>query len=507
MVIRSLLRDEGAEKPDPRGVRLRGARIIGGLDLTDVRTSVPLVLTSCEHEAPIVLERAHLPYLDISDSTFPEFLGDCFICDNDVVMAEVRCRRIRLINSKITGMLNVSGAVLTATDEPALHADRMAVNHLAAIGLRASSDSELGTLRLLDATIPGQLDLHAAAIDATRGPALAADWIKVNSGLLIGDGFRATSNSALGAIRLPGATITGQLLLTGATITASEGPALFADRLTVHGSVHLSTGFRASSTSEEATLRLPGATITGQFRLREAEVTNAAAAHLVLDLASAQVQGDLVLSLQTISGEDNHPFQMQVNGFAYPFIPREAGCQEWLRLLAEHTPEYAAQPYQQLAAVYRAAGHDREVRRILIAQQVDHRRRGHLGNRIQKLLHRANGAFIGYGHRPWRALAFLALVGLVAVAVATSASLLGFAVHPVKSPGEAPTACSSAEAIGLALDTSIPVLKLGGEKKCEIAATGWGQAFYLANYLLQMLGWAFATLFVAGYTGLVRKNS
>ncbi|MDA3650083.1 hypothetical protein LZ318_02060 [Saccharopolyspora indica] len=97
---------------------------------------------------------------------------------------------------------------------------------------------------------------------------------------------------------------------------------------------------------------------------------------------------------------------MELDGFAYGSLPLE-GCQEWLRLLARHTPDYAAQPYQQLAAVYRAAGHDRDVRRILIAQQRDHRGRGDLGGRGRKPLHLLSCAVIGYGHRPWRALAFL----------------------------------------------------------------------------------------------------
>lgn len=67
--------------------------------------------------------------------------------------------------------------------------------------------------------------------------------------------------------------------------------------------------------------------------------------------------------------------------------------------------------------------------------------------------------------------------------------------------------CSLAEVLGMAIDTSVPVLQLGGGKQCQITATtSWGQVLYLANYLLQALGWAFATLFVAGYTGLVRKT-
>ena len=46
-VIRDLLRGSHTDEPDPRGVRLRGARIIGELDLADVRTEIQLTLQEC----------------------------------------------------------------------------------------------------------------------------------------------------------------------------------------------------------------------------------------------------------------------------------------------------------------------------------------------------------------------------------------------------------------------------------------------------------------------------
>jgi hypothetical protein len=42
---------------------------------------------------------------------------------------------------------------------------------------------------------------------------------------------------------------------------------------------------------------------------------------------------------------------------------------QWLILLRDGIPGYAAQPYQQLAAVHKAAGHDGDVRKILMQQR------------------------------------------------------------------------------------------------------------------------------------------
>lgn len=46
---------------------------------------------------------------------------------------------------------------------------------------------------------------------------------------------------------------------------------------------------------------------------------------------------------------------------------------DWLDLLRHHTCGYQPRAYQQLAAVHRATGHERDAGRILMAQQ-DHRR-------------------------------------------------------------------------------------------------------------------------------------
>jgi hypothetical protein len=721
-LVRDLLRGLLVETPDPRGVRLRGARIVGTLDLTDVRASLPLVLMSCEHEDPITLERAHLPYLDLSDSTFPELLADNFVCEHDAYLVRVRSRQFVLTDAKITGVLNMNGASLTANGEPALQADRLTVggsmfldegfeassdsssgavsvpganvagqlslsgarltatngpalagyrltvggglflddgfvagsdsdsgavrltganitSRLSLSGARltaakgpaliadglnvagdlffrtgfeassgssegavrligadvtgqvvlggarlvatngpalhadrllvgeslflndgfeASSDSSSGTVRLLGAKVTGQLslggaklvatngpalhadrllvgegmflspgftagsdsgdgtvrlsganiigqvDLGGASLAATGGPALEADGLTVGGSLFLNRGFAASSDSSAGTIRLVGSKVAGQVNLGGANLTATDGPALEADGLSIGESLFLNEGFAASSDSDDGTIGLDGADIGGQLSLRNAEIRNTGDSALVLYACGAKVKGTLLLPMRAFETEAGTPFRVDLNGFSYALMPWDATCAEWLWLLAEHTPRYAAQPYQQLAAVYRAAGHDRDVRRILIAQQRDHRRRGDIGGRVRKVLHLASGAFIGYGHRPWRALGFLVAVCVLAGVVAVSAAQLGLAVRPGPTGGP----CSTAEAIGMAMDTSVPLLKLGGEKRCEINATAtWGQVFYLSNYLLQALGWAFATLFVAGYTGLVRKTT
>ena len=453
VVIRGLLCGRFVEEVDPRGVRLRGARVVGMLDLSDVRTSVPLVLDGCTHEERIVLTRAHLPHLDLSHGVFPALEAGDLVCEHDVRLRGIRGEWLNLVAADVAGQLSLHGAQLQAVDCPAVNAERL----------------------------------------------------KVGNGLFLTGIFQARSSSTRGTVCLLGASVVGPFEVDGARLEAAYGPALNADWLTVHGSVFFNEGFTAESDCERGTLRLQGAEITGQLNLNGASVLNSADAGAGLVLISARVGSDLVMPLHALAAAGSSgSLLVNVNGLHYPRVPRGATYQEWLVLLAHHTPSYAAQPYQQLAAVHRAAGHDQEARQILVAQQRDLRRRGDLGGRGRMFLHAVSGVFIGYGHRPFRALGFLAGVCALAGVVVVVASVCGVAVQP----GSRGSSCSAGEGFGLAVDTAVPVLKAGGGKRCEIATTtGSGQVLYLASYLLQILGWAFATLFVAGYTGLVRKTS
>ena len=411
---------------------------------------------------------------------------------------------IRLPGAIITGSLSLEGAHLSNPEGPALHADSITINGGAFLNeqFRAEATSPLGAIRLPGATITGSLSLKGAHLSNPEGPALHADSITINGNAFLNEQFRAEATSPLGAIRLPGATITGSLSLKGAHLSNPEGPALHADRITINGNAFLDEQFRAEATSPLGAIRLPGATITGQLSLRKATVHNRHDDRLCLDLVGATVGGNFALSLGAL-GTPNQPGRVNFAGLRYPTIPWDATLAEWLTLLRERTTRYAAQPYQQLGVVHRAAGHERDARLVFIAQQKDLRRRGDLGGPLRRVLHVTSGALISYGYRPWRALAFLLAVLGLAIALVLSANAHQLTAHPKATGGGT---CSLVENLGLAADIAIPLLSAGAKQRCEIitAATA-GQWHLGAAYVLQVLGWAFATLFVAGYTGLVRK--
>lgn len=61
--------------------------------------------------------------------------------------------------------------------------------------------------------------------------------------------------------------------------------------------------------------------------------------------------------------------------------------------------------------------------------------------------------------------------------------------------------------MGLALNAAAPLVKPDAQQRCLLDATSArGQFVVAAMWVLQILAWAFLTLFVAGFAGLVRKT-
>src|SRR5262245_43933731 len=65
-VIRDSLRGRLAADPDPHGLRLRGARITGRLDLENVTTDVHLELADCLLEEGVLARDARLAFVALT---------------------------------------------------------------------------------------------------------------------------------------------------------------------------------------------------------------------------------------------------------------------------------------------------------------------------------------------------------------------------------------------------------------------------------------------------------
>jgi hypothetical protein len=427
------------DRLDPRGIRLRNAHVDGALDLADIHSKRPLVLRDCRTDAPVLLDRAVLSSVDLSGLVAPAISAAWLRVDHYLLLRNVR--------------------------------------------LNGGDDD--WALDLAEAHVGGHLSLAGAHL-AGRRYALHAPKLRTGSQVYL------TGVRAVGTVRLDGARLGGNLGLDGATLTSDTDPPLLAVDLQVDDSVFLSKGFRATTGTDSYTaVRMRGARIGGQLVLRGGR----AEGRIALDVKYVRVGTDLLLEAGFLGGE------IALDGLTYAGVPRDATLDEWLDLLANRTARYASQPYLQLAAAHQAAGNERDVRRIRVAQQRDLLRRGTL-TRSGRVWHRVAGATVGYGYRPATALLWLAGTLITAILLVTLLAGPAGLVRGTAGP------CSTVEQIGLALNAATPLVKPDAQQRCQIATSaGLGQFVIVSMWFLQVLAWAFATLFVAGFTGLVRKTA
>jgi len=228
---------------------------------------------------------------------------------------------------------------------------------------------------------------------------------------------------------------------------------------------------------------------------------------VAIDLTGAQMGGTLAFDPAGPEHTADPHRRIAVDGLTYTGVPQQIPARAWLDLLRNGTPGYAAQPYQQLAAGYRALGDERQVREILIAQRDDELTRTHT-RWSEKLWGKVTKVTFGYGYKPWRALLFLAAVVAASCVLAVVLGAHGALAQTTKTatPGRS---CTVVQQVSVGLDLNLPVGTSVARAACDLttdsasATAAWLTA---VGWVLRVLAWVFAALFIAGFTSAVRKT-
>jgi hypothetical protein len=597
-VIRDILRGQLGPKLDPHGLRLRGARITGQLDLQNLTTDVNLELEDCLLEKGIFAWDAHLAIVGLARCQLehpaePPLNAVRLTCSvlrltKARITAHVNAGAVRLVGARISGEFNCTGASLCNNVGPALFADSLYVgqNMLLRYEFSATGSGKGGAVRLLGANIAGQVSCAEASLCNKSGPALNADGLKVGQDMnlrrgftatgsgdngavrlpaahigirldcseaslcndsgpaLLADGLQvgqsmllndstATGTGKLGAVRLTGAHIGGSLECDGAKLRNNCGPALYANRVQVGQVVNLRNGFACGGDPDDlGAVDLTGAQIGGSLHCEGAALTNESGSALVADslqtgssvylrdgftatsggddgvavnLVRAQVGGSLLFDPARLGPDPQG--RLAVDGLTYAGVPDTGRDWDWLCLLQRGTRSYAAQPYQHLAAGYRALGDERQVRETLIAQRDDELARTHPGG-WERLWGKITKVTLGYGYKPWRALWGLAVVLVISCVLAV---VLGFngALTTTDKTRHQGQPCTVIQQVSVGLDLNLPVGTSLARAKCDLTKdAASATAFWLtfASGVLRVLAWVFAALFIAGFTSAVRKT-
>ncbi|MFI8362764.1 membrane-associated oxidoreductase [Streptomyces sp. NPDC085612] len=425
------------------GLKIKGARIVGKLDLRYAVVDHAIRMRDCWFERKPLLYGAQLRALVLGYSTLPGMTAGNLRVD---IVVRLSCCRIsgpvRLAGARLSGGLFLQGAVIgpaagEEADEPALQ-----LNH-AEIGtdIIANDLTVHGQLRLNGAVVGGQVSLDRARLLAPGGIALHAET------LTVGTDLRAHRMEARGMVNLTGSRIPGQLHLSRASFSHPDGFALRASSCVV------------------GELWLKGCeTVEGTMNLRRSQ----------LDLLHVR--------------PETWPARIGIDGLTYRTLAPHLPAEERLPALEREESGYLPYAYEQLAAAYRTAGDEAAARTVMLAKLRRHRRTLPRHARVWGLL---QDATVGYGFRPLRAtgwLVALLLTGTVAYGLTPP--------RPLKA-GEAP----DFNAVFYTIDLMLPIIGFGQES--AYAPAGWYQWL---SYLLIVTGWILATTTAAGVSRSLRRQ-
>ena len=235
----------------------------------------------------------------------------------------------------------------------------------------------------------------------------------------------------------------------------------------------------------------------------------------MINLRTARVGGAFNFKPKRLEHADDPHQRLRVDGLTYTGVPgpssgsrpRPDPAERWRELLREGTPAYAAQPYQQLAAGYRALGDERQARLTVMAQRDDQLARGQT-SWAERLWGKITKVTLGYGYQPWRALVFLAGVVVVSCVLAVVLGSHGALAQTGKTatPGRS---CTVIQQLSVGLDLNLPVGTTVAREGCDLttdSASMTAAWLSVVGWLLRVLGWVFAALFFAGFTSAVRKT-
>ncbi len=365
-LLRAVLTQPDLADHAPHGVRIRGARIDGRLDLSDAHVRAAEVWLDASWIAgDAVLADARLDGLLSLDGTRIDgnldgkraAIGGNLSMENAEFGGPVDLR-----DARVDGQMSMVGAGVA--DKQMFDA---ALLHVGG-GLFLNSVTFGGPVDLGDAHVDSQMDMGRAVVADKQ--TFTAERLHVGSGGLFLPNVRFG-----GAVDLRDAHVDSQMDMERAVVADQQ---LFdADRL------HVGSNFFARSVSFGGAIDFHALTVDGALDLRDSRVRQ-------LDLAGAVVRDDLRLGGEGLwlhwdacdgpapclnlrnarvgnlqDDERAWPDHITLEGFSYAHLGGFGGEQrqdmrkrsviswrDWLR----RDPVYSAQPYAQLASVLAAAG-------------------------------------------------------------------------------------------------------------------------------------------------------
>lgn len=493
---------------DPEGIRVVGARITGGLDLSLVSVPFPIVLRNCVFAEIINLGGAEIADLELDGGHTLGIHASGLEVRNNLRMGKGfhAVGAVVLDHAKIGLDLDFGGATLRYSKSPGdPFPDRLRATlfaYLIQVG---------GNVWLNHRFVSyGAVDLGGARIGGN---------LHFDSGRFI--------NPNNVAITIPGASVDGVVYLaswgtdgdvevTGVANFSFDrvGNNFIVDHAKFLGAPGDNHGFVGTSMSVARSFTWHNVTLQNGARL---DLGDASVEALLDDEQSWPAPGRLIIDGFTYNGLESE-VGSRVDGQAQYASDDRNAVDSRLRWLSLQPPGFHSQPYNELAKYYVGSGDDAAAATVLVAEEDDrYQRKGLLGRLSGDFLR----ATIGYGHRPllafnWSIL--IVLVGWVVVLMGKRAGVMRL-TWPENSPPPSTDHFNGLHPLLYSLDVFLPFVNLHQEHywwpdeaskgECTFAGRsitirGSTLRFYL--WMQIIAGWLLSAIFVAGITGLIRNH-
>lgn len=338
-----------------------------------------------------------------------------------------------------------------------------------------------GKVDLMGARIGGQLDMTSAKFLRCL---IMVNLVPVREIFMSG-------GAEFSDVWLVGSKVHGQLVLSGSRFSGKlymeavdVGTHIFIENTLVEKPAYLILGNVGKSIrlsgGDLNTLNLSDTNIKGEFELGQATSPK-----------PTWKQGAKLIMRNTSVGTLNDemgawPEEIEITGFRYNSVSALRDI-SWYKGWIRKQKSYSPQPYEQLAAVLRNAGHRTAADKISYAGRAHEQEESSGWYCLWLCL---LNLFIGYGYQTWKAIFWF--VGLVF-----------FGVIVLQVSGQGPLNGMPSYGFPYSLDLLLPIIRLQ-EFHYELELTGLPKYYFFFH---QIMGYVLATFLAAGLSGLTKRGS
>ena len=314
-VISALLLGAVAAEPgETAGIRICGAAVIGRLDLTAGTTGWPVAFDGCQFDTEISLADSSLRTVSLLNCDLPALDGTRLRVEGLLDLTGSRVAgTVQLQQARVGGQLRLRGmrAGSAGAGIPAVFARGLSVEGEA----DCTRLDAHGLVSFEGAKVTGTLDLDGAQISCPGDLGLDLKYAVVEGTL------SCRRMTVKGVTRANNCRIGVELVMGGALLENPGGDAFFAGGLNVAGGAFFNRGFIA-----RGKVRLVGARLAANLSLSESTFANPGgvaldferalistvdawrlSCHGQLDMAGADISGDVNLAEAELKAEDGTP--------------------------------------------------------------------------------------------------------------------------------------------------------------------------------------------------------